>query len=169
MSKENVLIISFVGIVSLLVIVGGAVLVSKTKPRELDTGGSARAEILDEKIHDWGQIDIEGGNVEKVFRIRNNGDSDLEVTNVKTSCMCTEAQLSISGQNSPVFGMHTISGWVGSIKPGETAEVRVVFDPLFHGPQGTGPITRLVSLNTNDVNNRTVELRLMGNVVRTEN
>ena len=49
------------------------------------------------------------------------------------------------------------------------AVVNVVFDPMFHGPQGTGPITRIVSFDTNDSGNRTVEFRLTGNVVRINN
>ena len=57
----------------------------------------------------------------------------------------------------------------GVVKPGETADINVVFDPMFHGPQGTGPITRLVSFNTNDSSNRTVEFKLTGNVIRVEN
>ena len=79
--------------------------------------------------------------------------------------MCTEAIVAIDGEKSPIFGMHTRSGWKGVIEPGQTAVVKVVFDPMFHGPQGTGPITRLVSFNTNDSENSTVELRLTGNVV----
>lgn len=169
MTKENKILIGLVGISSVLILVFGVVLVTKTQPPTLETSGNARIEVLGEKTHSWGQIDIDGGNVEKTFQIRNSGDSDLEITNFKTSCMCTETQISINGEQSPIFGMHTRSGWKGVVEPGETANINVVFDPLFHGPQGTGPITRIVSFDTNDSSNRTMEFRLSGNVVRLDN
>jgi hypothetical protein len=166
--NNKTLIASLIGI-TLIIFVGGAFLVSRTSTPELSNSGNPKVEVLGESTHNWGEIDIEGGNVEKAFKIKNVGDSPLEVTNFKTSCMCTETQISIGNETSPAFGMHTRSGWKGSIQPGETADVRVVFDPMFHGPQGTGPITRLVSFNTNDSSNSTVEFRLSGNVVRVEN
>ncbi|MCA9333386.1 DUF1573 domain-containing protein [Candidatus Saccharibacteria bacterium] len=166
--NNKTLIATLIGF-TLIIFVGGIYLAGKSNPPELNNKGNPKVEILGEKTHSWGEIDIEGGNVEKIFKIRNVGDDPLEVTNFKTSCMCTEAQISIGDDTSPAFGMHTRSGWKGSIQPGETADIRVVFDPLFHGPQGTGPITRLVSFNTNDSSNSTVEFRLSGNVVRVEN
>ena len=169
MIKENKIIIALVGLSSILILVLGILLVNKSTPPVLETSGSAKVAVLGEKTHNWGQIDIKGGNVEKVFQIKNTGESDLEVTNFKTSCMCTETQISISEKKSPIFGMHTRSGWKGVIKPGETADVSVVFDPMFHGPQATGPITRLVSFNTNDADNRTVEFNLTGNVISVDN
>ncbi len=169
MTKENKVLVGLVSLFSILILVSGMVLVNKTQPPALEVSGAAKVEVLGAETHDWGEIDIEGGYVEKTFQIKNTGDTDLEITNFKTSCMCTETQVSILGDKSPIFGMHTKSGWKGSIKPGETADINVVFDPMFHGPQGTGQITRLVSFNTNDFSNQTVEFRLTGNVVRVEN
>lgn len=169
MTKENKVLIGLVGLFTILILVLGIVFTTKTQPPTLEASGSAKVEVVGERTHNWGQIDIEGGNVEKTFQIKNIGDTDLEVTNFKTSCMCTETQVDINGEQSPVFGMHTRSVWKGVIKSGETADVNVAFDPMFHGLQGTGPITRLVSFNTNDSSNRTVEFRLSGNVVRLDN
>jgi hypothetical protein len=153
-------------LVSVTILILGVVLVSKTNSPELASTGSASLQVVKGASHNWGEIDIDGGNVEKTFQIKSVGESDLEITNVKTSCMCTEAKVTISKKDSPTFGMHSRSGWKGVVKPGETAEVKVVFDPLFHGPQGTGLITRLVSFNTNDANSPTVEFKLTGNVVK---
>lgn len=158
-------IFALVGLFTLVILVLGMVFTNKTQPPELEQTAMAAVEIMDESSHDWGEIDINGGNMEKAFQIKNNGEGNLEITNVKTSCMCTEARVVINDKNSPVFGMHTRSGWKGVIEPGQTAEVKVVFDPMFHGPQGTGPITRLISFNTNDSDNSTVEFKLTGNVV----
>jgi hypothetical protein len=169
MGNKNIILVGAVIISSALILLLGIGLVNSSKPATLSANSNTKIEILGAKTHDWGEIDINGGIVEKVFQIKNNGESDLVMTNFKTSCMCTETQISINGKDSPVFGMHTKSGWQGTLKPGETADVNVAFDPLFHGPQGTGPITRLVSFNTNDPDNKTVEFRLSGNVVKVKN
>ena len=44
----------------------------------------------------------------------------------------------------------------------ETAEVKVIFDPAFHGPQGRGAFTRIVKFQTSDPARRSVELTLTG-------
>jgi hypothetical protein len=165
MSKDTKLM-AVLGAATLIVLVGGTALANKAQPPTLEQSSDAHAEVLGESSHDWEQIDINGGSVEKVFQIKNTGSSDLEVTNFKTSCMCTEVQVTIAGKYSPVFGMHTSSGWRGVVKPNETADVVVGFDPMFHGPGGVGPITRMVSFNTNDKSNPTIEFQLSGNVVK---
>ncbi|MFZ5425121.1 MAG: DUF1573 domain-containing protein [Patescibacteria group bacterium] len=168
MTKENKILISLIGISTVFILILGTIFATKTQPPVLESSGDAKVEVLGAKLHDWGEIDIEGGNVEKTFLIKNAGTSNLDISNFKTSCMCTEAQVTIAGVQSPAFGMHATSSWKGTLAPDSTAEVKVVFDPLFHGPQGTGPITRLVSFDTNDPSNRTVEFRLTGNVVSKE-
>ena len=159
-------VFAIIGIVSAVVLIFGVIVATKTQPPTLDESNNAKVEILGDKTHDWGNIDIEGGTVEKVFQIKNVGESNLEVTNFKTSCMCTEVKVDINGNESPSFGMHSRSSWKGIIEPGQTADVKVVFDPMFHGPQAVGPITRLASFNTNDADNPTVEFELTGNVVQ---
>jgi hypothetical protein len=151
------------------ILVLGVVLAGNSAAPELEASEDAQMQVLGAMTHDWGEIDIRGGNVEKVFEIENTGDGDLEVTNFKTSCMCTEAQVVINDEKSPVFGMHSRSSWKGVVSSGESADVKVVFDPLFHGPQGTGPITRLVSFETNDPESPRMEFKLTGNVVNVEN
>lgn len=166
MSKDNKVIVSIFGGLSILILVVGTLLVNKSQPKNITATSDAKVAIIGPNSHGWGEIPIDGGNVEKTFQIKNEGTTDLAMSNLKTSCMCTEAMFVIDGNNSPVFGMHTKSNWVGVLKPGQTADVKVVFDPMFHGPQATGPITRLVSFNTNDRSNPTVEFRLTGNVIK---
>lgn len=64
--------------------------------------------------------------------------------------MCTTAQLIIGDTKSPEFGMHSKSAYVMEVPGGETAELKVVFDPAFHGPNGVGPINRQITVETND-------------------
>ena len=165
MKNPNTFFIT-VALISAGILILGATLVTKTSAPELQDSENTNLEVLGEKTHSWNDIDINGGNVEHTFNIKNSGEGMLEITNFQTSCMCTEVQIDIKGEESPVFGMHSQSSWKGEIEPGESASIRVVFDPLFHGPQGVGPITRLVSFNTNDPNNKSVELQLTGNVIK---
>lgn len=163
---NNKTVFGLVGMCTVVIIVLGIMLTIKTQPAQLDQSALASVEVMDSTAHDWGEIDINGGKVARNFTITNTGDSELIINNLKTSCMCTEAQITINGSPSPMFGMHTRSGWSGVVKPGEIADINVIFDPLFHGPEGTGPITRLVSFSTNDANNPIVEFRLTAEVVK---
>lgn len=137
--------------------------------------GGARAEIeadtqvetiVTENKYDWGTIDIKGGIATKSFPIKNSGSSALKLFNVKTSCMCTTAQLKTSEVTSKKFQMHENSSDVIEVKPGETAELIVEFDPAFHGPSGVGPITRIITMSTNDIKNPTLTFNLAANVVK---
>lgn len=116
--------------------------------------------------HDWGEIDIMGGKVEKIFPIKNAGTDVLKLFNISTSCMCTTAQLVKGDSSSPLFGMHAPSEYVMDLAPGEEAELKVVFDPLFHGPDAVGAITRTVTVETNDPSNKSLFFTTSGKVIK---
>jgi len=80
--------------------------------------------------------------------------------------MCTTAQLKTSEGTSKKFGMHESSTDVVKVKPGETAELIIEYDPAFHGPSGVGQITRIITMDTNDGKNSTLTFNLTGNVVK---
>lgn len=94
---------------------------------------------------DWGAIPP-NPPVQQTFPIQNRGDEPLVVTKVVTSCGCTVADLSSS-----------------YIPAGQRADLVVTFDPDYH--ETTGPVTRVVWLETNDPDTPLVELRLDANVV----
>jgi hypothetical protein len=121
---------------------------------------------VDSNRYDWGTIDLNGGIVSKSFAIENSGSILLKLYDVKTSCMCTTAQLKTTEKTSNKFGMHEKSSSVFEVKPGETAELVVEFDPAFHGPSGTGPISRTITMNTNDAKNPTLSFNLTATVVK---
>lgn len=122
--------------------------------------------LVDENKYDWGVIDYDGGIVSKNFTIKNTSSSILKLYNVKTSCMCTTAQLKTSAVTSKKFGMHETSTEVIEVKPQEMAELIVEFDPSFHGPSGVGSVTRIITMDTNDTKNSTLSFNLIGNVVK---
>jgi len=89
---------------------------------------------------DWGTIPRQPV-VSQTFPIQNTGSQPLLITSVVTSCGCTTADLSAS-----------------LIPAGQRADLTVIFDPNFHDT--SGPVTRLVWLETNDPDMPVVELRM---------
>ncbi len=100
--------------------------------------------------YDWGEINIKGGEVEHVFDMVNSSKEPLLISHLTTSCMCTSVTLvSGNGDESMEFGLHSKRGpWERVIQPGEQFKIKAVFDPMAHGPDAVGPITRSVVLET---------------------
>ena len=154
-------------IVVTVLILGGAVYFGTKMGATTQVTADTQVETqIGETKHDWGTIDINSGIVSKSFTIENNGTTPLKLYDVKTSCMCTTAQLKTASNSSKKFGMHEKNSSVFEVAPGESAEVLVEFDPLFHGPSGVGPISRTVTMNTNDANRPTLSFQLSANVVK---
>jgi hypothetical protein len=150
-------------VLGVLVLLGGTVFLATkvTTSAEVQMAKGAKAE-LSEKAWEWGEIGITDGKVEKEFEIKNIGTESLKIYNIATSCMCTTVQF--VDDDSHIFGMHTKSGYVKEVLAGENTKVRVVFDPLFHGPDGVGPISRQVTMMTNDPGNGQISLMLTATV-----
>lgn len=153
-------------ILTFFVLGGGIyVLSATTVPAKITSSQNAKAEV-DKKTFDWGNIPYSGGNATKTFTIKNTGSDVLKLTGVKTSCTCTKAQIVIDNKTSPYFSMHSTSSWIGEVNPGKEAQLTVIFDPAFHGPTGVGPVERLISLETNDIQNPNLEFSLTGVVIK---
>lgn len=164
MSERKVFIIFIVATV--LILSGGIYFLAKTTgTASLDVSKNAQVKVS-EKQYDWGTIKYDGGNATKTFSIKNTGTDILQLSNIKTSCTCTKAEIEINGKSSPSFSMHSVSGWIGEVKSGEEARLTVIFDPTFHGPSGVGPVNRIVSVETNDASVPKLEFTLTGNVVK---
>lgn len=108
-----------------------------------------------ETKQDLGQVSLAKGVVTTEFVITNNGKSDLVVDKLSSSCGCTSGSLVYQGIEGPRFYMaghgHDAPdpNWQASIKPGDSATVKVYYDPSVH-PDLIGPVTREVSVHTND-------------------
>jgi|SRR3989338_365632 len=152
---------------TVLVLVGGNfVITSVNSSQAVKFSQNAKVDVPDPTSYDWGNIPYGGGNATKSFTIKNSGSEMLKVYNVKTSCHCTKAYMTIDGNKSPEFGMSSFSSWNGEVFPGKEAVLTVVFDPAFHGPQGIGPINRFVSVETNDRANSKLTFTVTGIVVK---
>lgn len=156
------------GIIVVTIIILGASVYFGTKTNETKQVSLNNQVVMsiDSDRHDWGTIDINGGIVSKSFDIKNTSESTLKLYNIKTSCMCTTAQLKTSSKLSAKFGMHEKSSSVFEVGAGETAQLVVEFDPAFHGPSGTGSISRTITMDTNDSKTPKLAFNLTANVVK---
>ena len=161
---ERKFVIGVIGITAILLTLG-VVVAMKWPGNGAEVSGEGTQLELKDRRYDWGEIPINGGKVEKVFEVKNVGKAVLELANFVTSCECTTVEVKTAKEASPVFGMHTKSAWKGEVAAGGTAEIKVVFDPAFHGPAGKGAMTRMVKFETNDDKNREMELLLTGKVI----
>ncbi len=148
-----------------LLIGGGALLAGRMETgAQVERSGEAEA-VVSERTRDWGEVPLDGGDVEAEFSIGNEGAAPLRLFNVSTSCMCTTARLVAEGGSSPEFGMHTKSSYVMEVPPGEEASLKVTFDPAYHGPQGRGGVTRQVKVETNDASRPELLFTLKARVI----
>ncbi len=152
----------------ILLVVGGTLLISVGLffgLPYLTEEGKGKIEV-NPLEHDAGTVSMAEGLVERTFEIKNNGEGDLKINSIWTSCMCTTARLKVGDKVSPEFGMHSGSiFWSQKIMPGEVAFLEVTFDPAFHGSQGVGQNIRVIYISSDDPQNKKVEVRLITNVV----
>lgn len=109
--------------------------------------GSQKIELSTTSF-DLGDINPDEGIRTETFFVRNIGNSLLQITSVSTSCGCTKAEVESN-----------------EILPGEETKLLVTYDPRVH-PNLTGPIKRIVYVQSNDPLLKEVELELTGNVLK---
>lgn len=112
--------------------------------------GKKSALIASETLYNFGTISMADGNVSTVFTVTNATDTDMLLSTVVTSCMCTTAYIEYAGKEKGPFGMPGHGGPVAKanevIKAGESVGIKVVYDPNAHGPAGVGPVDRYIDL-----------------------
>jgi len=174
--NSNTTIVLIVLIITIGVIVGAVVFGSNSSESNGDESSSQgltsysqddenapKAEIK-EADYDFGKV-ASKDEAKHEFEIKNTGKSDLEITDIVSSCGCTTAKVKIDNKTSPKFGMHNNPAWTGKIKPDKNAIIEVTFDADFH-PNTSGSVTRTISLTTNDPDNPTVEFVIQANVIK---
>ena len=108
-----------------------------------DAGEGGSKLVVDRNLHDFGDID-KGKKVTTTFSFKNEGTEPLEIINVATSCGCTSAKPEKAVYN-----------------PGEAGEIPVTFDST----RFSGPITKRVTIHTNDKASPKTVVTIKGNVV----
>ena len=105
---------------------------------------------MNPSLVDFGDIDQAGGYVWAEVQVTNNGNKPLEFNRISTSCGCTTAEM----DQSP-------------LEPGLSRILSIRFDPMAH-PDQSGPITRVVYLQTSDRDRPEIEIDVVGNVISTK-
>lgn len=123
----------------IIVLIGGVFFVYKTSGKPMQTYTMEDEErpkfVVDRPHVDFGNIQISDTAVEYVV-IENTGQMPLQISNIKTSCGCTTAQLVINGQESPMFSMHNNPSWTGEILPGQKGTLKTIYEPSKMPVQG---------------------------------
>ena len=135
------------------------------KPRSSEYFKQAMVQILEEDRELGTMLVSDERSAE--FVLRNVGGTPLEISQVRTSCMCTLAQVIIDGEQSPLFNMEmhnspSVQRWNGIVEPGLTATIQVIYKPSLMPVQGS--IARNVKFNTNDPTRPVVELGIHATV-----
>lgn len=111
--------------------------------------------VVMEAKKDMGVVSQQNGTVTTEFIVKNEGKSNLIIDKLSSSCGCTSASLIYQGQEGPRFYMaghghdEPDASWQTEVNPGDEAVVKVYYDPTVH-PDLTGPVTRTVSIHSND-------------------
>lgn len=104
---------------------------------------------LETADYSFGQVSQSQGIAKGELMLTNTGKSDLVIKSMLSSCGCTSASLVVNGVEGPKFGMHNNpTDWSAAILPGETAKLRIYYDPNKH-PELKGPVTRTITIYSN--------------------
>src|SRR3990170_5345853 len=154
---------------TVLLIVGFSLWQGGKKGEEVLTAGPIAGVEAVPEFYDLGAVPINGGIVTKEYEVENTSGGVLKLKKITTSCMCTQAKVSVGDRETRFFGMEhgmdrnpPVNIEVGL---GETAKVTVNFDPAAHGPEGVGPFDRVVWLAFSDPAG-VKELKFSGVVVK---
>jgi len=124
-----------------LILVGAAAaLLAACNPREPDIR-------LDQSQIDLGQV-VNGEVRSFEVALLNQGDGDLVIVSVSTSCGCTSAQ--------------AVPATLG---PGERGVLQVTYDSGAHGPEEHGSVMRQVFIASNDPDQPEVEFRFNADIL----
>lgn len=141
---------------AIVVLVFGGITAAVVAGVKSESAGDGKPQLkLETSGFDFGEVAMSDGLAKRVVEIKNTGDADLKITQMQTSCMCTTVTLEVGGEKSPPFGMPGHGGgasafWSATIKPGESGSLEIVFDPNAHGPDAVGPVSRDITIVSNN-------------------
>lgn len=130
-------------------------------------GGAASLTVIPPAM-DLGAISQARGVVAAELAVANSGSAPLVISEMETTCGCTEASLVVDGRAGPWFGMRGHgpwpTGWSATLPPGAQATLRVRYDPDAHGIY-RGPVDRIVYIYSSDPRQPRYPVRLTGTQV----
>lgn len=104
-----------------------------------------------------------------LFNLKNEGRQDLIIDKLDTSCGCTSASIIYKGVEGPRFamaghGIESPTDWSVTIPSGESAQLKVYYDPDVH-KDFRGPAIREIYIYSNDPIDFEKEVRIELNQV----
>lgn len=111
--------------------------------------------VVKPENYDFEDVNQSQGVVSTLFEVKNEGKTDLVINKLESSCGCTSASIVYKGNEGPKFSMpghgtnEEIGDWKVAITPGETAQLKVYYDPNVH-KDFRGGATRTISIFSND-------------------
>lgn len=150
MKKPDPIIIGI--IVVMILVVGGIIFAasrsqSPSAPQYQLNSAEKPQLVITQASFDFGKMKVSDVKDQETT-IKNIGQKPLVISNLLTSCNCTFAQLTYNGQTSPKFSMHDKSNWNVAIAPGDSATLKIFYEPRLMPLQGG--VTRDVLFKTND-------------------
>lgn len=151
------------GIILLIILVIGGLYYWRSIPPK-----NAPIIEIEPSIYNFGPVSQAGGVVSAMMMITNVGTENLIINNMDTSCGCTSASIVFNEVEGPKFGMSmhgtNPKNWRQIIPPGESAELKVYYDPNVHKTM-RGPVTRTASIYSNDPRNKVMMVTIKANQV----
>ncbi len=113
--------------------------------------GMNRPQIfLETNSFNFGTVVKKKGAVRKIIKLRNNGNQDLVITDIKANCSCTTASLKVDKNKSSYFGQAGAGqGWQMVIAPDKEGELEIIFDAT-NPPLKSGNVARNLTITSND-------------------
>ncbi len=149
--STKVIIISVLGLAVLLLgmtflVTRGQTPTPKTESYNKESSNRPIAEVKTNYI-DIGEMKV--SEIKEVsFSLKNIGNKPLQILNINSSCNCTFGQIIYKDLTTKQYGMHKQSGYVTDITPGDTATVKVIYNPSIMPVYGN--VSRDVYVSTND-------------------
>lgn len=154
MNQNDKKILGVIAIVTILLFGGFIAFASTNKSTQPNVLGESSLIESSPEFYDLGQVPLNGGIVTKEYEIRNTHTNEVILKKIATSCMCTQARVIKSGEETEFFGMEHAGDKnkviAFKLNSGESAKVEVKFDPAAHGPEGVGPFDREIWLTFTD-------------------
>jgi hypothetical protein len=133
-------------------------------PTPILTSGPPGKIEVDSYVHCFGET-FRGEKLDHTFMLKNSGKGDLTIQEIRNSCSCTAARLKI-GDKTLTQEEIKRSKNLGTLKPGETAELSVELKTASAAAPGHDlPIKKFVRIFSNDPTNFSLALSLEATMV----
>ena len=152
---------TIISVIIFAVAVTGVVIFGLVQEKAKGASDGSPAEIfISPASYNFGEVSQKAGVVSASFTVKNTGTGELVIDQMLSSCACTSASLIVDGQEGPRFGMHNNPKfWSAKIEPGESAELKVYYDPNVH-PDFRGAATREITVFSNATNKSQSQVRI---------